>query len=176
MDGYLIASLVLIGCGVVLMAAEFFLPTGGILAVVGIGAIVVAVGIILLYGSTMEAVAAVIAASIGIPVGMNLVLYAYRKYSRRFELKSDTITATIADAPELAGLEALKGRHGKTLSAMRPSGSVDFDGRRVDALTEGMMLEPGEWVRCVDVRAGRVIVRRVESPGDLSDMALDELT
>ena len=43
--------------------------------------------------------------------------------------------------PSMGELEALKGRHGKTLSSMRPSGSVDFDGRRVDALTEGMMID-----------------------------------
>jgi len=30
-------------------------------------------------------------------------------------------------------------------------------------------------VKCVDVRAGRVIVRQVEPPGQLSDMNLDEL-
>jgi len=39
---------------------------------------------------------------------------------------------------------------------------VDLDGRRIDTLTEGMMVEPGQWVRCIDVKAGRVIVRPVD--------------
>jgi hypothetical protein len=32
-----------------------------------------------------------------------------------------------------------------------------------------MMVEPGQWVRCVDVKGGKVIVRPVEKPnlGDL---------
>jgi membrane-bound ClpP family serine protease len=61
-------------------------------------------------------------------------------------------------------LEKLKGRIGRTLSALRPAGVVDFDGRRIDTVTEGMMVDPGQWVRCVDVRAGRVVVRPVERP------------
>ena len=47
---------------------------------------------------------------------------------------------------------------------MRPSGIVEFDGRRVDCVTEGMMLDANEWVRCVDVKAGRVVVRQIDKP------------
>jgi hypothetical protein len=38
-----------------------------------------------------------------------------------------------------------------------------------------MMVEPGQWVRCIDVRAGRVVVRAVERPdlGDLEKAFLD---
>jgi hypothetical protein len=34
----------------------------------------------------------------------------------------------------------------------------------VDTITEGMMVEPGQWVRCIDVQAGKVIVRPVDKP------------
>ena len=40
-----------------------------------------------------------------------------------------------------------------------------FDGKRVDVLTEGGAVEAGEMVRCIEVRAGRVIVRRVDPIG-----------
>jgi membrane-bound serine protease (ClpP class) len=66
-------------------------------------------------------------------------------------------------------LENLRGRFGRAVSALRPAGVVDFDGRRVDTITEGLMVEPGQWVRCIDVRAGKVIVRPVERP-DLGDL------
>jgi membrane-bound serine protease (ClpP class) len=103
------------------------------------------------------------------------MFYGWRRMSLKSALDVDNVDATVATTPEAVGLEALKGRHGKTVTPMRPSGVVEFDGRRIDALTEGVMLEPGAAVRCVDVRAGRVVVRRVESPGDLADMSLDEL-
>jgi membrane-bound serine protease (ClpP class) len=54
---------------------------------------------------------------------------------------------------------------------MRPSGTVEFDGRRVDAMTEGVMLDAGVWVRCLEVKGGRVIVREMESPLDDSELS-----
>ena len=70
----------------------------------------------------------------------------------------------MAALPANQELENLKGRFGKTISALRPAGVVDFEGRRIDTITEGMMVEPGQWVRCVDVRAGKVVVRPVDKP------------
>ena len=70
----------------------------------------------------------------------------------------------MAALPANQELESLKGRFGKTISALRPAGVVDFEGRRVDTITEGMMVEPGQWVRCIDVRAGKVVVRPVDKP------------
>jgi membrane-bound ClpP family serine protease len=175
MDWYLTLAFILIGSGVVLLAAEFFLPTGGVLVVVGVGLMAAAVGLILFYGSTMEAVAAVIAMCIGIPIVWNVLLYTWHRMARQVGLDSETVTATVADMPEAAELEQLKGRYGKTLSPMRPAGTVEIDGRRVDAITEGMMLGVNVPVKCVDVRAGWVVVRQVDPPAGLSDMTLDEL-
>ena len=67
-------------------------------------------------------------------------------------------------------LEQLRGRYGKTVSALRPAGITEFDGRRVDTLSEGGLIHPGQWVRCIDVKAGRVIVRPVEGPPDLANL------
>jgi membrane-bound serine protease (ClpP class) len=77
---------------------------------------------------------------------------------------------TMAKTPVNLELEQLRGKYGKTLSSLRPSGITEFDGRRVDTLSEGVMIDPGVWVRCIDVKAGRVIVRQVERPPVLDDM------
>ena len=66
-------------------------------------------------------------------------------------------------------LEALRGRYGRAASDLRPSGVVDFDGKRIDAISEGVMVQVGAWVRCIDVKAGRVLVRQVDKP-DLGDL------
>ena len=65
------------------------------------------------------------------------------------------------DAKRVATGE-IRWRFGRTLSTLRPGGVADFDGRRVDVLTEGMMVDSDCWVRCVDVQAGKVVVRPVE--------------
>jgi membrane-bound serine protease (ClpP class) len=61
-------------------------------------------------------------------------------------------------------LERLRGRVGRTLSPLRPAGLVDFDGQRIDCLSEGILVEPGTWVRCIDVKPGKVLVRPIDEP------------
>jgi hypothetical protein len=56
---------------------------------------------------------------------------------------------------------------------LRPAGVADFDGKRIDVITEGMMVYAGGWVRCVDVRAGKVVVRPTDAP-KLSDLEADD--
>jgi membrane-bound serine protease (ClpP class) len=175
MESYLTLAVILIGFGLVLLFGEFFLPTGGLMLVAGLGLMMAAVGVVLYYGEPTEAAATVVGVCVGVPILWNVGLFVYRKSGRRLELRSESVAATVADDPELVALERLRGRVGKTVTPMRPSGSVELDGRRVDAITEGMMLAPGEWVRCVEVRAGRVVVRKIDPPGDLADMELDKL-
>jgi membrane-bound serine protease (ClpP class) len=77
--------------------------------------------------------------------------------------------ATVAQMPVNLELEHYRGQFGRAISSLRPSGVADFDGKRVDVLTEGGAVEAGEMVRCLEVRAGRVIVRRVD-PIDLKTL------
>jgi membrane-bound serine protease (ClpP class) len=77
---------------------------------------------------------------------------------------TDVVADTVAELPVNQELAGLKGRYGKAISALRPAGVVDFDGRRIDSISEGMMIEPGQWVRCIDVQTGKVIVRPVDRP------------
>lgn len=83
---------------------------------------------------------------------------------KRMFLSGPDEDATIASLPVNLELERLRGRCGRTVSDLRPSGVTDFDGERVDTITEGMMVDAGQLVRCVDVRAGKVVVRPVEKP------------
>ena len=82
--------------------------------------------------------------------------------------------ATLASMPVNLELEQLRGRYGRALSDLRPSGVAEFDGKRVDVLSEGLMILAGAWVRCIDVKSGRVLVRKVDAP-DLTKMDLNDL-
>lgn len=161
---YLTIALVLIGVGVLLLLAEVLVPTGGVLVVAALLCFAAGVGTILYYGTAAEAVVAIIGLAVGLPAAGYVAVAAWRRMSL------DSVLDEPAAAPAAASsdLESLKGRTGKTVSPMRPSGTVEFEGRRVDAMTEGMPLEAGVWVRCVDVRRGQVIVRRMEEPADLA--------
>lgn len=165
---YLTFSLVLFGVGLVLLVAEIFLPSGGILVVLSLLAFAGGVGLILSQGTLLEAVVAIAALSIGLPTAFYFLVAAWRRMAIGM-VPPDTATAP-STIPAVLELETLRNRVGKTVSPMRPSGIVDFEGKRVDALTEGEMLEAGVWVRCIDVKPGRVIVRKLEAPPEIEEI------
>ncbi len=162
---FLTVGIALIGAGFLLLLGELLLPHGGILAVVAVACIAVGVAFAFFYDA-VAGLAALIGVFVTVPLFMGLMAHYWPRtpVGQRFLLPGTAPEDTVAAQPHLQDLEHLKGRFGRTLSALRPAGVVDFDGRRVDTLTEGMMVEPGQWVRCVDVRAGKVVVRPAERP------------
>ena len=171
-NGPLIFALALIAMGVVLLIAELFLPTGGILFALAIGAVVIGVALPFLYGDPVTGLLLMVGILVVLPVLNVLMVYLWPRtaMARRMIKSGPEDDATIATMPVHLELEQLRGQFGRALSALRPSGTVDFNGRRIDCLTEGMMVEPGDWVRCMDVKAGKVIVRPVDKPPELASL------
>jgi membrane-bound ClpP family serine protease len=168
---YLHIALILFTLGIIMLLAEVLLPTGGILVVACLLFFALGVGIILAQGTTTEAVVAIGGLAIGLPAVGYVAVTAYRRMSIGAELEEGVAGAPLS-VPGQSDLEALKNRTGKTVSPMRPSGTVEFDGKRIDAMAEGVMLDAGVWVRCVEVKGGKVIVREMEAP-PVSDLAPD---
>jgi membrane-bound ClpP family serine protease len=166
----LILGFLLIGAGFLFLAADLFLMSG-VLAVLSLAAIVVGVVLAFLGGGLSIGILTVLVVFLAFPLAVRLLLYFWPRTTmgRNFFLTAQSEDATVAELPVNQELEHLKGRIGRALSALRPAGMVDFDGRRVDTITEGMMVDAGQMVRCIDVRAGKVVVRPIEKP-DLGDL------
>ena len=166
----LILGFLLIGAGFLLLGADLFLMSG-VLAVVSLGAVIIGVILTFVGGGISTGVVTAVAVFIALPLAGRLLVYVWRRtpMGRDFFLTGQPEDATLAALPVNQDLEHLKGRIGRTLSALRPAGMVDFDGRRVDTITEGMMVDAGQMVRCIDVRAGKVVVRPIDKP-DLGDL------
>jgi membrane-bound serine protease (ClpP class) len=167
----------LIALGLILMAAELFLPVGGVLFVLGTGGLVAGIAMLFSYDAT-QALITLIALFVVIPIAAPLLLHYWPRTTmgRHLLLPADDDDATVANMPVNLELEQLRGHLGRTISPLRPSGVTEFDGRRVDTLSEGPLIEAGKWVRCIDVRAGKVIVRQVEAPPALGELEFDNLT
>ncbi|MHB1426831.1 MAG: NfeD family protein [Gemmataceae bacterium] len=169
-NNMLILGLLLIGTGFVLLGADLFLMSG-ILALLSLAAILIGMILTFLGGGTAVGIVTALTVFVALPVTVRLLLYFWPRtpMGRQFFLSEQPEDATVAALPANLELEHLKGRIGRALSALRPAGMVDFDGRRIDTITEGMMVEAGQMVRCIDVRAGKVVVRPIDKP-DLGDL------
>jgi len=55
---------------------------------------------------------------------------------------------------------ALAGQRGVVVSTLRPAGIARIDGRRVDVVSRGEMIESGSAVRVLSVEGNRVVVVR----------------
>ena len=161
---YATLGYVLVGMGLVFLAGELFLPSG-VLLVLSVVCIVAGVALAFTAGlgtGLLTLLAVVIA--MPLMAAFLFKIWPWTPMGRRFFLTGPREGATVASMPAHMEMEKLRGRIGKTLAPLRPAGVADFDGRRIDVITEGMMVDGGQWVRCIEVRAGRVVVRPVEKP------------
>lgn len=74
---------------------------------------------------------------------------------------SETAQSIPEGGTEEQTLAALVGSVGVAHSDLRPVGIVLIDGKRVDCVTEGAMIDAGARVKVVQVEGNRVVVRQV---------------
>lgn len=164
-------AFLLIAVGIILLLAELLIPSG-IFFVLAMVAVIAGVVMTFTHSNdTYVGWITLLVVFVALPVLGSIILHYWPKtpMGRRFFLSKSEEDETLASMPVNLELEQLRGRFGRALSALRPAGVVDFDGRRIDTITEGMMVDPGQWVRCIDVRAGKVVVRPVDKP-NLNDL------
>jgi len=164
-------AFLLIGVGLLMIVGELLIPSG-FFFIVAILAVISGVTMVFLYApDPYMGWLTLLGVFVIVPLLTSVLVRLWPKtpLGRRFFLHEPQEDATIASMPVNLELEQYRGRIGRAISPLRPSGVADFDGRRVDVITEGMMVEPGQWVRCIDVRTGKVLVRPVEKAnlGDL---------
>ncbi len=161
---YLGLAYVLIAAGLLLLVLELVFPSG-LLAAAAL--VTTLVGIVLVFKENPTAGLITVAALlVAVPVGGKVLVHYWPRtpFGRRLFLDAPAEQVTLASTPLNQELEQLVGRVGQAVSDLRPCGVTNFDGRRVDVITEGIMVDAGQWVRCIDVRAGKVLVRPVEKP------------
>jgi membrane-bound ClpP family serine protease len=163
MDPLTLAYLLIV-LGLALLVAEVFIPSGGALFIASSLCILGGVVLTFIYGDTPTGMVTLLGVFVAVPAVGALMLYLWPRTPMGRRLILPDQDATVAQLPVNLEMEGLRGRYGRALSDLRPAGTVEFDGRRVDVISEGMMVADGAWVRCVDVRAGTVVVRQVDAP------------
>ncbi len=165
MPSSLSLAFVLIAAGFLLLIVELFIPSAGILSILSTALIIVGIFLAFMYDTT-TGLGTLVGVGIALPVFVTILMSLWPKtpIGKRLFLAAPDENATMAALPEYQELERLRGQIGQALSSLRPAGVVDFGGRRIDCVTEGLLVEKGQTVRCVDVKANRVIVRPVEKP------------
>jgi membrane-bound ClpP family serine protease len=157
----LFAVFLYVACAV-LIVAEVFIPSGGLLAICALACVVGGVSIFFRYSTTAGWIG-VIVATVAVPM---LLVFAYRflpktRFGRQVVLappvrqRGDAISDT-------AQLNQLIGQTGRVFSTLRPVGMCEFDGRRVECVAEEGYVRKDTAVKVIRVEGTQVTVRVVE--------------
>lgn len=143
--------------GLMLIGMELFVP-GGILG--GIGAIAL-VGAMVTGFFAFPGLGVYIALAILLMLGLCIFIWARffpeTPLGRQMAVEQDLGEAKGTES----GLDDLLSLQGEALSDLRPAGYARLDGKRVDVVSRGGMIEKGSTVEVVEVESNRVVVKQV---------------
>ncbi|MBR3120181.1 nodulation protein NfeD [Oceanobacillus profundus] len=163
--GHIVAGLagmeavILLVLGIILIVAEFFVP-GGILGLLGIGAII---GSLFMSGYDLGHMSMSIGIAFLVTLIVAIILFKRigmdKGVFRHIILRDSTATeqgyVSSTNRLELIGMEGI------TATPLRPSGIGEFDGERIDIVSEGSFIDRNKSVKVVRVEGVRVVVREV---------------
>ena len=143
--------------GVLMIIVEILLPTVGLLAGLGVAAMLYS--IVLALGGDIGALAA-----LGIALVISVVLFllivsrlpSSKLWNKIVLQKSSRTEEGYVSAAERS---ELVGKMGEVLTELRPSGTARIDGRPVDVISEGAYIQKGKQIVVLSVNGSRVVVR-----------------
>lgn len=166
-------AFVLIAIALVLFFIEIFVPSGGLLALMGalavIGSLVaffmhdvntglIASGMYIVFGPVLAWIAFRIWAAS--PLAKRMILGGVVEEDSDEALQ----VSRAQQEARLAGLQEYIGKKGETITVLRPVGVVRIDGERVDALAESGSIEANTHIEVITVYDNQVKVREVKKP------------
>jgi membrane-bound serine protease (ClpP class) len=162
MDWWLAFAVFLYFACAALIIAEVFVPSGGLISICALACLIGGI-VIFFRHSTTAGWAGVIIAVVMIP---SVIVIAYKVFPHTRFGKSVTLAPperqrgdAIADTPELKGL---LGAVGVVITPLRPVGTCDFSGQRVECVAEGGYVDKGRKIKVIHVEGTQLTVRVVE--------------
>lgn len=152
-------AIILLVIGIILIIVELFVP-GGIVGLIGVAAIL---GSLFMSGYDIGQMSISISIAFLVAVIASVILYRRigldKGVFRHIILKESTSTE-LGYVSSTNRLELI-GKEGVALTPLRPSGIAEFEGERIDVVSEGRFISKDSPVIVVKVEGARVVVREI---------------
>lgn len=151
-----IALCLLLGAG--LMILEIFLPGFGLPGISGI--VLIGAGVVLAaihHGMLVAVVILLVVIAL-----LALVLSWVMRAAARGDYHSDIFLKEKDELHSKEDMQVLIGKKGRASSVLRPAGIGDFDGVRLNVVTEGGFIERDLPIEIVSVDGTRIVVKSIE--------------
>ncbi len=163
----LLLGLGLLAASFLLVVAELFIPSGGLLAIGAVAAAISGVVVLFLKVDAWWGFIGLGLVLVGAPVTLNLSLKVWPHTPIGKKMLMGETTEADIEARRAAELEArerrqaLVGADGEVVTPLRPVGVIRIGDARFDALAEVGILEVGQRVRVTAVTDNHIKVRAV---------------
>jgi membrane-bound serine protease (ClpP class) len=153
-------AILLFFLGLLLVILEIFFPSFGVLSLCAAGSFILAV-ILAFQESSIAGFTFIGCTVIALPI---LLRFGFRILPRTSVGKRIVLAnpPSRVEEPAKGPDERLVGAEGEALSELRPAGTIQVGDRRLDAVTEGEYIEPGQRVRVIEQEGNRLVVEEIE--------------
>lgn len=146
--------------GVVLLLIEIFLIPGfGLTGISGI--ILIFVSIFLTLGGGTKALYSIGVVAVILLISFIILLILFPRIPIWKKLGLKEILETEKGYTAYAKLEELIGKEGVVLTTLRPSGTIEIEGKRYDAISLGEFIEKGKKIKVIRIEGGKIIVEKI---------------
>lgn len=153
-------SAIFFGLGFVFIIIEMFVPGFGVPGALGIAFLVI--GIIVTANTVLEALILImiILAVLGILISVILNSASKGKLSGKIVLS--TAMKNEHGYIGTSDMQYFLNKQGTAITVLRPAGTVDFDGVKLDVVSEGDYIAKGAVVKVIKVSGRRIVVRKID--------------
>lgn len=149
--------------GLILLLVEVCIPGFGLVGTAGL--VLLSLGLLNTAHDPLSGLATLVA---GLVVGLVAgILFVKAGFQSSLLQKSVLDTRLKSEDGFIArkdGADYL-GKTGRTLTPLRPSGAIEVDDQRLDAVTDGLFIDRGLRVEIYEVSDGRLLVRPIKEKG-----------
>lgn len=159
-DGLGTLSAIFFVLGLLLMIIEIYVPGFGIWGIAGITCFIV--GIILTADTLLEALILMMILLAILGTIFSILLHSISKGNLPKNMVLQTAMKSKDGYIGTSDMNYFLNKQGLTLTILRPAGTVDFDGVKLDVVAEGEFIPKGAKVEVIKVEGRRIVVRRID--------------
>jgi membrane-bound serine protease (ClpP class) len=154
MNEILLSILLQLSAGIVVLA-EIFIPSGGILAALATG--LFGYSLFLLF-SSVSVTAGSFALCLDLIIVPIIILWGFKRLGKSRLSLNTSLSREKGVVSQSEALDSFLGKTGIATSALRPSGTANINDMRVDVVTRGGFIDKGSAIEVIAVTGNQVIV------------------
>ena len=158
-------AVLLLVIGFILVVVEMYVPGFGVPGITGIACLIA--GVIMKANSALEALIMAIVIIALLCVALSISIHSVSK--GRLAKSKLVLHETATDAASIGetDLKYYLGREGTATTVLRPAGMGEFDGVKLNVVSDGDFIADHRFVRVERVEGNRIVVRETAENGDL---------